>query len=68
MLRMIRFAYDKYKLFLFMQKKGYNNKDKIVILDEADNITQKAQYLLSNLINDFSVIQNLFLFVIIIII
>lgn len=42
------------KIIPFCKKKGYNNKDKIVILDEADNITQKAQYLLSNLINDFS--------------
>ena len=42
------------KIIPFCKKKGYNDKDKIIILDEADNITQKAQYLLSNLINDFS--------------
>ena len=42
------------KIIPFCKKKGYNNKDKIIILDEADNITQKAQYLLANLINDYS--------------
>ena len=42
------------KIIPFCKKKGYNNKNKIIILDEADNITQKAQYLLSNLINDYS--------------
>lgn len=42
------------KIIPFCKKKGYNNKDKIIILDEADNITQKAQHLLSNLINDFN--------------
>lgn len=42
------------KIIPFCKKKGYNDRDKIIILDEADNITQKAQYLLSNLINDYS--------------
>ena len=41
------------KIIPFCKKKGYNNMRKVIILDEADNITQKAQYLIANLINDY---------------
>lgn len=38
----------------FCKKKAFNNKLKIIILDEADSLTSKAQNLLSTLINNYN--------------
>lgn len=38
----------------FCKKKSYNYKNKIIILDEADSITTKAQILLATLISEYS--------------
>ena len=40
-------------------------QEKLIILDEADSITNKAQNLLSNLINEFKKIVGLYLYVMI---
>ena len=43
-------------------KKKINDKYKIIILDEADSITNKAQNLLSNIINEYNE-KNRFIFI-----
>ena len=39
-----------------------NNSEKLIILDEADSITNKAQNLLSNIIAEYKKIVDLYLF------
>ena len=46
----------------FCKKKVNNNLYKVIILDEADSITQKAQNLLNNVISEFNN-KNRFIFI-----